>query len=68
VNALSEKRGEFKLLEKHPDGPLNIGAQRLSREQNITYTKEDMSRIKNLVETILLDDIVDYLPPTNRSR
>lgn len=62
-NALSDKRGEIKLLEKMSDDQFNLGAQRLSRDEKRDYTKADMSTTKNLVETILLDDIVDYVPP-----
>ena len=56
-NALSNNRNEVKLLKQERD---NIGGQSLLENSNLTFLKNEKN--KYLVETILLDDIVDYLP------
>ena len=56
-NALSNKRNEIKMLQPFAE---NIGAQSLLpfNSQNFTRNKTN----KYLVETILFDDIIPYLP------
>lgn len=58
-NALSNKRNEIKMLQPHE----NIGAQSLLPHHNEHFTKNKTN--KYLVETILFDDIVPYLPFKN---
>jgi FkbM family methyltransferase len=61
ANALSDNRGEIKLL--HKLAPVNIGAQGLKYDnETINFTKSEMNENKYLVKTILLDDIVPFLP------
>jgi len=57
TNAISNKRNEIKLLEKSSD---NIGGQSLIQNKEKNFEKDDNN--KYLVETILFDDIVPYLP------
>jgi FkbM family methyltransferase len=60
-NALSSKRNQILLLSKDS---INIGRQTLMNKQNNeqTFFKSDMSTNKYLVETILMDDLIDYIP------
>jgi FkbM family methyltransferase len=58
-NAISDKRGEIKLLHKNEH---NIGGQALRKYEYGSYTKSDLASNKYLVETILLDDLLEYLP------
>ncbi len=58
-NALSNKRNEIKRLQPNSD---NIGGQSLLQSKNKNYKKSDMANDKYLVETILLDDLVEQLP------
>jgi FkbM family methyltransferase len=60
TNAVSNRRNESKLLNKYAD---NIGGQSLVKYKNETFVKNEKN--KYLVETILLDDIVPYLPYKN---
>ena len=62
-NALSNKRTEIKRLQPNSD---NIGGQSLLKDKNVNFKKSDMAGDKYLVETILLDDLVEYLPDTQR--
>ena len=62
-NAVSNKRNEIKMLE--PDDR-NIGAQSLLQHRNELYEKN--ANNKYLVETILLDDIVPYLPLNSKHK
>ncbi len=55
-NALSNKRNEIKMLHPHE----NIGAQSLLPLNNQNFTRDVKN--KYLVETILFDDIMPYLP------
>ncbi len=59
-NAISNKRNEFKLLAQNSK---NIGGQSLLENKDKTFQKDESN--KYLVETILFDDIVDYLPYKN---
>jgi FkbM family methyltransferase len=59
TNALSNSRGDIKLLMKNDE---NIGGQGLKKNENIKYTKSDLATNKYLVETIIFDDIIEYLP------
>ncbi len=56
-NALSNKRNEIKLLTSNPS---NLGGQNLMENRGKTFEKKENNT--HLVETILLDDIVDILP------
>ena len=56
-NALSNKRNEVKLLSKHN---INVAAQTLLQYKDKVYERDPKN--KYLVETILFDDIVPYLP------
>jgi FkbM family methyltransferase len=63
-NAISNRRGEIKLLKKRLT---NIGGQSLIENKNRNFTKDDMLNqndinSKYFVETILFDDIVYNLP------
>jgi FkbM family methyltransferase len=58
-NALSNQRNEIKRLNANSN---NKGDQGLIAFKHVTFKKEDAISDKYLVETILLDDIVDYLP------
>jgi FkbM family methyltransferase len=58
-NAISNKRNEIKLLEKVDQ---NIGGQSLIHNRLNNYHSSDMIKNKYLVETILFDDIIDYIP------
>ena len=60
TNAISNKRNEVKLLNKQSE---NIGGKSLlvyNYKKNLQ--KNSTGESKYLVETILLDDIVDFLP------
>ena len=62
TNGLSDKRGEFKKL-KHV--PQNVGGQTLLDDPTDYSARKDESIIKNdkyIIETILMDDIVEILP------
>jgi FkbM family methyltransferase len=59
-NAISNKRNEIKLLGTNND---NIGGQSLLDHKDKIYKKDKNN--KYLVETILFDDIVPYLPYKN---
>lgn len=59
-NAVSNKRNEIKKLHQQFG---NIGGQSLLNHKNEVYSKQNSSsNDKYLVETILLDDIIPYLP------
>lgn len=59
-NALSNKRNEIKMLKPHE----NIGAQSLLPFNNLHFKRNKTN--KYLVETILFDDIIPYLPVKNK--
>ena len=63
TNAISNVRGEIKLLKQESN---NIGGQSLVQNKNKAFTKNDIKpndpNAKYFVETILFDDIVDFLP------
>ena len=59
-NAISNKRNEIKLLKAESS---NIGGQSLLDHKDKIYKKDENN--KYLVETILFDDIVPYLPYKN---
>jgi FkbM family methyltransferase len=61
ANAISNKRNEIKLLAKND---VNIGGQSLIPNNHIHYNRDELgnSASKYFVETILLDDIVEFLP------
>jgi FkbM family methyltransferase len=59
-NAISNKRNEIKLLGSSHN---NIGGQSLLDHKDKIYKKDENN--KYLVETILFDDIVPYLPYKN---
>jgi len=56
-NALSNKRNEIKMLQ--PDST-NNGGQSLLQNKDKTFSKDENN--KYLVETILFNDIIPYLP------
>lgn len=58
-NALSNKRNEIKRLQPNSN---NIGGQTLLNFKNVIYQRKDMETDKYLVETVLLNDIVKFLP------
>ena len=58
-NAVSNKRNEIKLLQEASD---NIGGQSLLENKDRTFSSKDKETNKYLVETILFDDIIPYLP------
>jgi len=58
-NALSNKRNQIKRLEPNSN---NIGGQSLLQSKNKNFKKSDMLNDKYLVETILIDDLVDQIP------
>lgn len=58
-NALFNKRNEIKLLSENQ---INVGGQSLVENMNRVFERSEMAQNKYLVETILLDDIIDYLP------
>jgi len=60
TNAISNKRNEIKMLNKEEE---NIGRQTLYEKRNQLFEKNSTN--KYLVETILFDDIVPYLPLKN---
>ncbi len=66
TNAISNKRGEIKLLNKMQR---NIGGQGLIKNKNENFKKADVNQndvnSKYFVETILLDDIVHSIPLKN---
>lgn len=68
TNAISDERGRIESLQKMED---NIGGQYLIRENHnvidssndrVIFSKSDRSWNKYLVETIVFDDIIDFLP------
>ena len=59
-NAISNKRNEIKRLSAVAN---NIGGQTLLKDKNVTFTRNIDD--KHLVETILLDDLIRYLPKIN---
>lgn len=63
TNAISDERGQVRLLQKIED---NIGGQYLIRTNETAnqraFSRSDRLWNKYLVETIWLDDILDYLP------
>ena len=59
-NAISNKRNEIKLLDSNKD---NIGGQSLLNNKEKIF-KNDVNN-KYLVETIVFDDIIPYLPFKN---
>ena len=61
-NAISNKRNEIKL---HTTNQINIGGQSLLENKDKIYQMDNNN--KYLVETILFDDIVPYLPYRNDS-
>ncbi|CAF0856828.1 unnamed protein product [Brachionus calyciflorus] len=58
-NGLSNKRNEVKRLQPNNG---NIGGQSLLNHKNEQYNKIDLEKDKYMVETILFDDLIDYLP------
>ena len=56
-NAISNKRNEIKLLQKNPT---NVGGQSLNSNEAKHFSKDETN--KYLVETILFDDIIPYIP------
>lgn len=58
-NAISDERDQVKRLSPSFG---NIGGQSLLNHKNQVFNKSLLSIDKYMVETILLDDIVDYLP------
>ena len=58
-NAVSNKRNEIKLLAHHPK---NIGGQTLMSNRHQVFNQSEKRSNKYLVETILFDDIIPYLP------
>ena len=63
-NALSNKRNEIKMLQEDHK---NVGGQGLLENKDKVFTREDLKSNKFLVETILLDDIIEYIP-TNKQK
>ena len=63
-NALFEQRNQIKILSTDIK---NIGAQSLVNNMNKIIDRSQLGLNKYLVETILFDDILDYLPLGNRS-
>lgn len=62
TNGLSDKRGEMKKLL---DVPSNVGGQTLLNDPSDYSAKKNESDIKNnpyIIETILMDDIIQVLP------
>ena len=59
-NAVSNKRNEIKRLSAVAN---NIGGQTLLKDKNVTFARNIDD--KHLVETILLDDLIRYLPKIN---
>ena len=60
TNALSDKRHEVKLLSSVPN---NAGGQSLYENRKRQFARSDLKSNKYLVETVLLDDLVECLPP-----
>ena len=58
-NAISDKRNEIKLLTHHPK---NIGGQTMLNNRHQVFNQSDKNSNKYMVETILFDDIIPYLP------
>ena len=63
-NALSNKRNEIKLLQQDVK---NVGGQGLLENKNKLFSREDLKSNKYLVETILLDDILEYIPKNSKN-
>lgn len=66
-NALFDKRNQIKLLNENKQ---NIGGQSLIQYLDKRFERGDLNKNKYFVETILLDDIIDYLPriDSNKSK
>lgn len=62
-NAISNKRNELKKLYKNQR---NVGGQSLYPNKDDTFIKD--AKDEYLVETILLDDIIDHIPFRNVER
>ncbi len=58
---MSNKRNEIKLLQKDVQ---NVGGQTLlnNDRQEPAYERADMQNNKYLVETVLMDDLIDQIP------
>lgn len=63
TNAVSDQRGQVVLMQRMDN---NIGGQHLSKDKdqtnNAVFARMDRAQNKYLVETILFDDILDFLP------
>lgn len=65
-NALFNKRNQIKLLSENE---INVGGQSLLENMNRVYDRSELTtENKYLVETILLDDIIDHLPRSTTAR
>ncbi|CAF1003698.1 unnamed protein product [Brachionus calyciflorus] len=58
-NAVSNKKNEIKRLFPYKG---DLGGQTLLNHKKEIYTREDMQKDKYLVETILFDDLIEFLP------
>lgn len=58
-NALFDKRNQIKLLGENK---INVGGQSLIENLDKRFQRSDLDKNKYLVETILLDDIIEFLP------
>ena len=63
-NALSNKRNEIKMLQPNLK---NVGGQGLLEHKNKSFSRDDMASNKYLVETILLDDILGFIPKNSQN-
>lgn len=59
-NAISNKRNEIKYIHKNK---INVAGQSMLYHKKKKFKKDESN--KNLVETILFDDLVSYLPYRN---
>ena len=64
-NALSNRRNEIKKLGKNS---YNVGGQGLLAYKHKKFDKNKLKTNKYLVETILFDDIIPYLPKRNSNK
>ncbi len=69
-NGVSNKRNELKMLHKSSS---NVGGQGLLEKRRKVFTGLNTSKYndqerKYLVETILMDDLLDYVPIYNQTR
>ena len=64
-NAISNKRNEIKMLHKVSS---NIGGQGLLEMRKNPFSKIKSMHNKYLVETIQMDDLVNFIPKTNNSK